>query len=209
LKQENEGDEIDEESHLLQSIKVSHDEKRSQVDEIRDFLRQHRIDQYVLVPELSILPAMRGMDRLGEVLRILRPLVYVSGLLITHRRTHSRMPTMWIFWGLTLGMDLFAEWPQLKRLVWEAFSGKRFEPAAPAKASKSPIEREERQVRLLKLFLYLLREPLYSNVSRPYLNSVIETLSEWRVLRLLTGKLGPPRRTLANALSCCLIVSYS
>lgn len=51
-----------------------------------------------------------------------------------------------------------------------------------------PIEREERQMRLIRLLLYLLREPLYSSLSKPYLDSVYEALAKWRILRPLVGK---------------------
>lgn len=184
-----------EQEPLLSEIKVAtaatQQSKQAADGALRAFLRQHRIDQYVLVPELALVP-VRGIDRLREVSHILRPLVYV--LLLYWSGSHALEskggPRLrWIAWGLTLLMDVFSEWPQLAALLPVIPKPKTFSSEA-GQSPASPMQKEEHQVRLLKLLLYLLREPLYSTISKGYLDSVIETLSKWRLLRPAMGRDG-------------------
>lgn len=178
---------VEEQEPLLNEIKVAtaaNQSKQAADGALRAFLRQNRIDQYVLVPELVLVP-VRGIDRLREVCHILRPLVYVTllywgGFQALEGKSGPRL--RWAAWSLTLLMDVFSEWPQIATLFPGIVTPKTDQ------LPVSPIQKEEHQARLLKMLLYLLREPLYSTVSKGYLDSVIETLSKWRLLRPAMGR---------------------
>lgn len=178
----------DQESLLgeLKTATATSGSKQAAANHLQTFLRQHRIDQYVLVPELSLTPT-RGIDRCREVCHVLRPLVYVILLYwgSSSGRDGDDSPIRWGAWGLTFLMDVFSEWPQIVALLPGVAPRGAMDAARP---SLSPMQREERQTRLLKMLLYLLREPLYSTVSKGYLDSVIESLSKWRLLRPAMGK---------------------
>ncbi|PJF19380.1 hypothetical protein PSACC_00789 [Paramicrosporidium saccamoebae] len=150
---------------LVSDIKCSGEGKEN--EGVWTFLRKHRMDAYTLVPELSVSPVGDWLGRAREMTHILRPLIYTILL------TAGREKTRWSAWSISLAMDLFSEWPQLKTLVM----GKQVE------TKDSPIEKNEKQIRMIKLLLYLLREPLYSTASKKYIDSVAGTLSHWRLLR--------------------------
>lgn len=146
---------------------------------LRNFLKKHRLDAYVLVPELSVTPCKGTLDRLREVSHIMRPLVYASLIAISVVQDKRAKNIRWAAWILSLSMDVFAEWPRLKTLV----AG-----SSDSKEKPSHIEEEEHHVRLLKFFLYLLREPVMSLASHDYIESVLDTLSTWRLLKPFVSK---------------------
>jgi hypothetical protein len=161
---------------LIQEIKMSGEGKEE--EGVRNFLRKHRVDAYVLVPELSVIPAKSFVERAREIAHILRPLVYTTLLAASITRKEKGGKLQWSAWTISLAMDLFSEWPQVKDLVLGKSS----------KAMKeSMIEKNEKQVRMIKLLFYLLRNPFYSAASQKYLDSVSETLGQWRILRPLVG----------------------
>lgn len=171
-------DEDDEQTNsLLTEIKLADNKEE---EGIHNFLRKHRLDQYVLVPELCLFPARGLLEKWRETSHIIRPLIYSASLVLTSRK-NTLEKVKWASWIITMAMDLFAEWPQLMILL--NVNDKKKE------IKLSPIESDERQVRLIRLLLYLLRNPFYHIVSKPYLDSVIETLSKWKLLKPFIGKL--------------------
>lgn len=156
---------------------------------IRNYLRKHRTDAYTLVPELSMTPARTAFERARELAHILRPAVYAVLVATTLNRgaAGAASRVRWAAWTLSLSMDVFSEWPSLVALF--------VKPAEQSDAAKTPpIERNERQVRLIKLLLYLVRDPLYASGSRDYLESLCQSGEKWRLLRPLVGT----ARTLAR-----------
>jgi hypothetical protein len=135
-----------------------------------------------LVPELVVLPQPQLLDKLREVAHILRPLAYTILLCCSLKPADpkKRQSLKWLAWILSASIDAFAEWPQLEKLLFK-------EPAKEKTADESTIARDEKYTRVLKLLLYILREPFYSSLSKDYLNSVIETLEGWKLLRPFMG----------------------
>lgn len=170
---------------LLSEIKLA---GGKETEGVQRFLRKHRTDSQILVPELSMTPRRGRREILREISHIIRPALYATAMALSLTRAGSRHAgrLRWVAWSLSLGLDLFCEWPQLHVLLATG-EGKQSHPAT-SEAAVPLIEREERQMRLIRLLLYLLREPLYSSLSKPYLDSVYETLSKWRILRPLVGK---------------------
>jgi hypothetical protein len=159
---------------LLGEIKLN---EGKEDEGIRSYLRRNRTDAYVLVPELSVMPASSLLERVREVAHILRPVMYTTLVAVSISRGDKAKKLRWAAWALSLAMDTFAEWPQITSVI----TGKELVDRA------SPIEKDERQIRLIKFLLYLLRDPLYTMASKKYIDSVSETLSGWRLLRPFIG----------------------
>lgn len=150
---------------------------------IKNYLRKHRVDAFSLVPELTIRPLTSIRERLQETSHILRPLLYSSLVATSFFRGERSVKWRWTAWSVTLAMDVFAEWPQIMALFG-------IQDATKDTSKPSPMEKEERHIRLVKLLLYLLREPVYSLGSKPYLESLVAVLGQWRLLRPVVGNDG-------------------
>lgn len=169
--------ETDSENALLSEIKLANGKEE---EGIKNYLRKHRLDSYILVPELSMRPLTLPLAKLRELSHILRPLVYASLVAGIYFKGRKSPKWTWAVWSATLVMDVFAEWPQIVNVLG-------IKNPDDGATTASPMEKEERQIRLVKMLLYLLREPVYSLGSKPYMESVFGALAEWRLLRPVIG----------------------
>lgn len=164
---------------LLTEIKMAG--KGKEQDGIRNYLRRNRTDAYILVPELAVTPTPTLLAKVREAAHIIRPVLYaiVMGATLV-RPSSGGHRWRWAAWGATLSLDLFANWPQIHALLDKSVATKTTH-------NISAIEKDEQQIRLLKMLLYLLREPFYSGASKKYLDSVSAALFSWRLLRPFVG----------------------
>lgn len=149
---------------LSKSIEKDHPEYLEQ------FIKSSRSDALLLFPELTMSTAMTLAARMRELAHILRPLVYAGAYLYGKRDSRTK----WAAWSISLALELFACWPQ----VFEALHKR-------PDSSLSPIEQDENSSRLIRLLLFLLREPLYSSATKERLNGLKAALGEWRILKPL------------------------
>jgi hypothetical protein len=80
-----------------------------------------------------------------------------------------------VAWSSALGLELFASWPEVHQLLFKASSID----------SHSGIEKDEDRSRTLRLLLFLLREPFYSDFTKSRIDSLKDSLAEWRLLKPL------------------------
>lgn len=165
---------------LLNEIKCT---EGKEDEAIKSYLCKHRTDAFILVPELSVTPVKTRVEKIREMAHILRPVLYTLLVAISLKNGKRSVKLQWIAWSLSLLMNTFSEWPQIKSMIMEDGGDKPV-----SKVKVSPIERNERQIRMIKLLLYLLRDPFYHNVSKRYLDSVFESLAKWRLLHPLIGR---------------------
>lgn len=152
---------------------LMHDFEQDRQDSVHGYLRARRSDAYLLMPERAMAPANTRVEVLRELAHIIRPVVYSAGYVMAKDRSMR-----WGAFGASLVLEMFASWPELVSLV---ASGKKR--VAGQAASCSPLEEGESHRRLWHLVLFALREPFYGSFTRDRLNSLKETLGEWRLLR--------------------------
>jgi len=147
---------------------------------VRKFVQSHKTDLYQLCPELAIKGDKKQLERFRELAHIGRPLVYTIIWALSNRGGSRNLKLLTAGWTISLAMDIFANWPELQE---HALGLTNF-----SKEKESKLEREEQSARLMKLLLYMLREPAMSLGVNMYLESVLQSLEGWRLLKPAVGK---------------------
>ncbi|KAI9220015.1 peroxisome membrane protein [Blastocladiella britannica] len=117
----------------------------------------------------NLLSRLQGNRSVGELLFILRPLVYVYLL-----RKHGRQS--WLPIAVSAIVEAAAYF-----LVTRTASSRG------AATMPTRLERDEYKRRAYNFMFYLLRGPVYDNVSKNVLNSFCETMENKPILRLFSG----------------------
>ncbi|KAI8905109.1 peroxisome membrane protein [Gorgonomyces haynaldii] len=113
----------------------------------------------------DLLPPLTGWRKTAEYCFILRPLLYV--LAIRRYGLKSYVP-----WTLSLSIETFCYLSHLNLETWE------LDP------SLSELEKQEVQRRRYHFFYYLLRDPVFSQFSRGYIDSVASYCSSRTILSM-------------------------
>ncbi|KAJ3413688.1 Peroxisomal membrane protein pex16 [Chytridiales sp. JEL 0842] len=115
------------------------------------------------VPPEDNVSKLSGVALVGEVIHLVRPLVYVMML-------HKYGKKSWTPWAASLSLDIVGI-------------------LASMKAASTQLEKEESERRLSDMSYYLLREPFYSMFTKPRLDKFIESASKKPILSLASGLL--------------------
>lgn len=139
-------------------------------DNLHAFIKAGRIDPLIMMPELVMSECYGNLEKLRELAHIARPAVYASMYIF------GRSPSAkWAAWSAALGLELFASWPEIQQLLSKV----------PSIKSHSQIEKDEDRSRAVRLLLFLLREPFYSDFTKSRIDSLKESLGEWKILKPL------------------------
>ncbi|KAI9488907.1 peroxisome membrane protein [Zychaea mexicana] len=130
----------------------------------------------VLTPEKLRRPdqmvhIMNAIGKSGEVLYILRPLLYVLAVL-----KYGRMS--WKPWLLSLAVELLSQ----------AMVRQAFEQPHGGRSKMMPLEKQEYARRLQLLWLNLLRGAFYMRITRPRLERFCNSVENKPVLSIAAGK---------------------
>ena len=136
------------------------------------------------------------VEWIREVLYILRPVATATALLLANRSINgsgnSPKGRQWPLWGLALGLELFALYPELKRVIFERNPigiDRHYPPEQDLAWEMSIQESEERYLRVFGLFYHLLREPFYSMGMQKSIDWMLDGISAWRLLKPLAGNI--------------------
>lgn len=139
-------------------------------DHLYAFIKAGRIDPLIMMPELVMSQCLTRTEQLRELAHIARPVVYASMYIF------GRNPSVkWAAWSAALGLELFASWPEIQQHLSKV----------PSIDSHSQIEKDEDRSRTVRLLLFLLREPFYSDFTKSRIDSFKESLGEWKILKPL------------------------
>jgi len=120
---------------------------------LTEYLKTSRTDSLILMPQSAFSKCRTSVEKLRELAHILRPLVYAS--LYIYGKGSRR--TRWMAWGLSLSMELFSSYPSIIQTLRSKSSGTE---------AISFLEEDENKSRILRLALFLLREPFYSSFTK-------------------------------------------
>ncbi len=135
---------------------------------LQEYIKGSRTDPLLLMPE-HIMPKCRTKtEKLRELSTIVRPLLYATIYL-----NAGSIKTKWLAWSSALGLDIFSNWPEIQEFIFKKVSIRH----------SSSIEKDESQARVFRLLLYLLREPFYSDYTKSRISALLDSLSEWRILK--------------------------
>ncbi|KAL1930807.1 hypothetical protein VTP01DRAFT_10969 [Rhizomucor pusillus] len=131
----------------------------------------------VLTPEKLRRPeqmvhVMNALGKGGEVLYILRPLIYVLAIL-----KYGRLS--WKPWLLSLAIELISQ----------ATVRQAFEPADGGRTKMTPLEREEYARRMKLLWFNLLRGAFYIHITRPRMERFCNRIENKPILSIVAGVL--------------------
>ncbi|KAI8086573.1 peroxisome membrane protein [Halteromyces radiatus] len=129
----------------------------------------------VLTPEKLRKPkqmvhVMSSLARFGEVAYILRPLIYVLGILVWGRRA-------WKPWFLSLVIDLMSIY------AIQQSNG------SDQHSNMMPLEKKEYHRRLKSLMFYILKGAFYSRITRPKLERLCNRLENKPLVNMVSGVL--------------------
>lgn len=149
----------------------------SSQEQARNFVRASITDEYYDHPELFFAGAQGFVEKSREVALITRPVVYAAIMLAAHRQGSARAKS--VAWLGALLMDYYASWPEVNAALTKT---------APAGHDDlSEYEVEERESRLLRLLLYLVREPFYTSTTKSILDGLLDKAGGWRLLAPLVS----------------------
>lgn len=119
---------------------------------------------------LHFSPQKEPLQMARELAHICRPAVYSIFMLMSVYDDDKSMQLAG--WLLSLSMDYFSCWPEL----YTVLSGSKRPP------SESVEEVEEKEFRLLRMGMYLFRQPFFSDHTKPFLDGFVDKLDQWRIL---------------------------
>ncbi|CAG8515423.1 9632_t:CDS:2 [Acaulospora morrowiae] len=114
---------------------------------------------------------LQSYGTLGELLYIIRPLLYVLAL----RKYGNRS---WRPWLLSLSIELVTR-------IMESYYYKRRIPGGYRWSSS--LEKEEKKRRIRQFFFYILRGPFYEQFTKPKINNFCHAVSNKPILSLFGG----------------------
>jgi hypothetical protein len=136
------------------------------------------------------------VEWIREVLYILRPVATASAMLLAdfpaNTSESATRGRQWSFWGLALGLEMFALYPELKKVIFERSPigiDRHYSPEQDLAWEMSMPESEERYLRVFGLLYHLLREPFYSLGMQKSIDWMLDGISAWRLLKPLAGNI--------------------
>lgn len=139
-------------------------------DHLHAFIKAGRIEPLVMMPKHVMSKCTSNTEKLRELAHITRPAIY-AGMCIFGRSPNAK----WAAWSVALGLELFVSWPEIHQYLSKL----------PSIDSRSQIEKDEDRSRTLRLLLFVLREPFYSDFTKSRIESLKESLGEWKILKPL------------------------
>ncbi|KAI8360008.1 peroxisome membrane protein [Blakeslea trispora] len=138
--------------------------------DVTDFLLSKVLTPEKLRKPRQMVQVQKNLSKLGELLYILRPLIYVLSIVRFGRRS-------WKPWFISLLVEIGSDVAVKKGYR----NGSRY--------SMMPLEKQEFQRRLKQLLLYFMRGAFYLHITRPRLEKMCNRLEHKPVLSIVSSVL--------------------
>ncbi|OLL22066.1 Peroxisomal membrane protein PEX16 [Neolecta irregularis DAH-3] len=165
-------------SIALQSVKLPRTgltlPSLSQTQSVNTFLLDKLLTADDIKPPFQLVHRVQGLGRFAEILYILRPLVYA---LLLKRYSKKN----WRPWVIGISIDLAARNLALRSFEQTIPGGLR---------ALTGLEKEELRRRGREMWWWMLRGAGYENLTKPYLESIVQKLGTGAILSLIGSVVG-------------------